>query len=225
MTSHETDFEPKPLTKSLITTRKSTKMTLCSSQVKIILASESTFRAELLGRLKVEFSQISAQIDETEKSDESPSELTIRLAHAKAQTILEKFQDTHGEIIVIGSDQVACHKGKILGKPHTRDNAISQLRKFSGERVDFLTAVAVHTREQSFEHIDCTSVYFKTLSDQLIQNYVDQEDVLNCAGSFKSEGLGICLFQKIENSDPTALIGLPMIWLSDCLQRLNIKLP
>ena len=200
-------------------------MTLCNTQVKIVLASESTFRADLLGRIKVEFSQISAQIDETEKPGESPRALTLRLAHTKARSILEKFQGTSEEIIVIGSDQVACHQGKILGKPHTRDNAISQLRKFSGDRVDFLTAVAVHTREQSYEHIDSTAVYFKTLSDQLIQNYVDQEDVLNCAGSFKSEGLGICLFQKIENTDPTALIGLPMIWLSDCLQKLGVKLP
>lgn len=225
MTSHGVLFAPEPPIISLITTRKSTKMTLYCPQVKLILASESSFRAELLGRIKVGFSQISAQIDETAKSGESPNALTLRLAHAKAQTILEQFPDTLDEIIVIGSDQVACHQGKILGKPHTRDNAINQLKKFSEERVEFLTAVAVHTREHTFEHIDSTSVYFKALSEQLIQNYVDQEDVLNCAGSFKSEGLGICLFTKIENTDPTALIGLPMIWLSDCLQKLGVKLP
>ncbi len=195
-------------------------------QKQLILASQSPFRAELLSRLKLDFKQIAADIDESERSNESPQELVQRLAMLKAKAVLEleeaKFNSTN--FVVIGSDQVACHSGKILGKPHTREKAIEQLSSFSNSRVDFYTAVCVLSNNKKKEHLDITSVYFKKLSISEIENYVDSEDVLNCAGSFKSEGLGICLFKKIKNQDPTALIGLPMIWLAKTLSKFGIKI-
>ena len=194
-------------------------------QKQLILASQSPFRAELLSRLKLDFKQIAADIDESERSNESPQELVERLAMLKAKAVLEveeaKYNSTN--FVVIGSDQVACHSGKILGKPHTRKRAIQQLKIFSNSRVDFYTSVCVLSNNKRKEHIDITSVYFKKLKISEIENYVDSEDVLNCAGSFKSEGLGICLFKKIKNQDPTALIGLPMIWLASALPKFGIK--
>ena len=191
-----------------------------------ILASQSTFRAQLLSRLSIDFIQVSANVDETEHANEAPQHLTRRLAVLKAQSIFDHFTVNLGQnSIVIGSDQIACHQDKILGKPHTRDKAIAQLLRFSEQRVDFYTSVCVLSSSGKYEHTDITSVYFKKLTQQAIENYVDNEDVLNCAGSFKSEGLGICLFDKIVNEDPTALIGLPMIWLANCLQELQVQMP
>ena len=195
-------------------------------QKQLILASQSPFRAELLSRLKLDFKQIAADIDESERPNESPQELVQRLAMLKAKAVLEleeaKYNSTN--FVVIGSDQVACHKGNILGKPHSRKRAIQQLKSFSNSRVDFYTSVCVLSNNKKKEHIDITSVYFKKLSISEIENYLDREDVLNCAGSFKSEGLGICLFEKIKNQDPTALIGLPMIWLAKTLTKFGIKI-
>ena len=195
-------------------------------QIQLILASQSPFRAELLSRLKLNFLQIAANIDESERSDESPQELVQRLARLKAQAIFEQEASDKSSInfVVIGSDQVACHAGKILGKPHTRERAIEQLTGFSNSQVDFYTSVCVLNNNKKKEYLDITSVHFKKLSLTDIENYVDNEDVLNCAGSFKSEGLGICLFEKIENQDPTALIGLPMIWLANTLPKFGIKI-
>ena len=195
-------------------------------QIQLILASQSPFRAELLSRLKLNFLQIAANIDESERSDESPQELVQRLATLKAQAILEQeaADKSSTNIVIIASDQVACHAGKILGKPHTRKRAIEQLTGFSNSQVDFYTSVCVLNNNKKKEYLDITSVHFKKLSLSDIENYVDNEDVLNCAGSFKSEGLGICLFEKIENQDPTALIGLPMIWLANSLPEFGINI-
>lgn len=195
-------------------------------QTQLILASQSPFRAELLSRLKLDFLQIAANIDESERSDESPQELVQRLATCKAQAILEQEVSDNNltSIVIIGSDQVACHTGKILGKPHTRERAIEQLISFSNSQVDFYTSVCILSKNKKKEFLDITSVYFKNLSLQEIESYVDSEDVLNCAGSFKSEGLGICLFEKIKNNDPTALIGLPMIWLANNLPEFGISI-
>ena len=194
-------------------------------KTQLILASQSPFRAELLSRLKLNFLQIAADIDESERQNELPQNLVQRLAYHKAEAILKHHNTESSETaVIIGSDQVACHKGKILGKPHTRENAIKQLLEFSQSQVDFYTSVCVLSDNKNKEYLDITSVYFKNLSTQEIENYVDSEDVLNCAGSFKSEGLGICLFDKIENKDPTALIGLPMIWLANTLPEFGIDI-
>jgi len=195
-------------------------------QIQLILGSQSPFRAELLSRLNLNFLQIAANIDESELSNESPEDLVKRLAVQKAQSVFdhELTQSKDTKIVVIGSDQVACHKGKILGKPLTRENAIEQLSKFSGSQVDFYTSVCVLSHNKKMQYLDTTSVYFKDLLLTTIENYVDSEDVLNCAGSFKSEGLGICLFEKITNQDPTALIGLPMIWLAKTLPEFGINI-
>lgn len=191
----------------------------------LILASQSPFRAELLSRLKLDFNQIAADIDESERQKEPPQKLVQRLAFEKAKEIFNNLDHKASEsVVIIGSDQVACYRGEILGKPHTRENAIKQLLKFSESQVDFYTSVCVLSAEKTKEYLDTTSVYFKKLTLQQIQNYVDKEDVLNCAGSFKSEGLGICLFEKIENKDPTALIGLPMIWLANTLPEFGIDI-
>jgi len=189
----------------------------------IILASQSPYRAKLLSRLGIDFKQVSSNIDEQSLPGESPKALTQRLATAKALHVLNQLSiNSSDNLIVIGSDQVACHRGKILGKPHTRERALEQLSAFSNDKVKFYTAVSVISNSEKYEHLDITKVYFKDLSKEKIEHYLDSEDVLNCAGSFKSEGLGISLFKKIKNEDPTALIGLPMIWLADCLQKIGI---
>lgn len=195
-------------------------------QKQLILASQSPFRAELLSRLKLDFKQIAADIDESERTNESPEELVQRLALLKAKAVLdlEKAKYTSTNFVVIGSDQVACHSGKILGKPHTREKAIEQLSSFSESKVNFYTSVCILSNNKKKEYLDITSVHFKNLSISEIENYLDSEDVLNCAGSFKSEGLGICLFEKIINNDPTALIGLPMIWLASALLEFDVKI-
>ena len=194
-------------------------------KTQLILASQSPFRAELLSRLKLEFLQIAAHIDESERQNELPQKLVQRLAYHKAEAILKNYNAESSDLaIIIGSDQAACHDGQILGKPHTRENAIKQLLQFSESKVDFYTSVCVLSTKNKKEYLDITSVYFKKLSLQAVENYVDSEDVLKCAGSFKSEGLGICLFDKIDNNDPTALIGLPMIWLANTLPEFGIDI-
>ncbi|NNC98406.1 MAG: septum formation protein Maf [Gammaproteobacteria bacterium] len=201
-------------------------MSLVKNKFHVILASQSPFRAELLNRLGIDFEQVSSDIDETCRPGESAQELTQRLATRKAQFVLDRLESMADEtLVIIGSDQVASHRGKILGKPRSRENAIKQLSTFKNDKVEFFTAVSVLTHAEKFEHLDVTQVYFKELSLKQIENYVDAEDVLNCAGSFKSEGLGISLFKKIKNQDPTALIGLPMIWVANCLQKIGIKIP
>jgi len=191
----------------------------------LILASQSPFRAELLSRLNIDFIQIAAHVDESQRQNESPQALVQRLALLKAVTIIGNLEpETADSAIVIGSDQVACHKTKILGKPHTRENAIEQLTRFSESKVDFYTSICVINNKMKKQYVDITSVYFKKLSQTKVERYVDSEDVLQCAGSFKSEGLGICLFEKIDNNDPTALIGLPMIWLANALPHFGVEI-
>lgn len=175
----------------------------------LILGSTSRYRKELLGRLGIPFETDSPQVDETPQPDEAPADLARRLALAKAHEVAQR----HPEAVVIGSDQVADLNGQPLGKPGTHERAVAQLRQMSGQTVIFQTALAVVCRATGFEQIDLAPVrvVFRTLGDAEIEHYLRTEQPYDCAGSAKSEGLGIALLDRIDNDDPTALVGLPLI--------------
>ena len=187
----------------------------------LILASTSRYRRELLERLGLPFHVARPDVDESALAGERPDMLARRLARAKAQVLAAR----HPEAWIIGSDQVATLGGLALGKPGTRERAIGQLRAMSGIAVEFHTAVCVMRGETCLEAIDMTRVTFRTLQDDEIGRYVDAEQPLDCAGSFKCEGLGISLFEAIESRDPTALVGLPLIALSGMLRQAGFALP
>jgi septum formation protein len=175
----------------------------------LILGSTSIYRRELLGRLRIPFEVVSPDIDETTSVGEQPARLAERLALAKARAVALR----HPDAVVIGSDQVAELDGVSVGKPGDHACATKQLRAMSGRRVIFHTAVAVVCTKRGFEAGDlaCVSVTFRTLGDDEIERYLQAERPYDCAGSAKSEGLGIALLQSVESDDPTALIGLPLI--------------
>ncbi len=177
----------------------------------IVLGSTSPFRKSLLEKLNIDFICAKPDVDESALKNESPQQLVERLAVKKANAIVGQQPDA----LIIGSDQVAVCDDEILGKPHTVDNAIKQLSKFSGKCITFYTGLAVLDSKtgQVKSLVEPFKVHFKTLTQQEIKNYVEAEQPLNCAGSFKSEGLGICLFEKLEGDDPNSLIGLPLIKL------------
>ena len=187
----------------------------------LILASTSRYRRELLERLRLPFHVARPDVDESPLTEEAPPALAQRLARAKALAIAAE----HPESWIIGSDQVAALESRALGKPGTRENAISQLRTMSGREVRFHTAVCLAHGEALIEAMDTTLVRFRTLETDEIERYVDAEQPLDCAGSFKSEGLGITLFEHIESRDPTALVGLPLIVLSKMLREAGFSLP
>ncbi len=185
--------------------------------VPLYLASTSVYRKALLEKLTNNFHTAKPEVDESPLVGETPTELVLRLAEAKARAIANNLS----EGLVIGSDQVAVFAGKILGKPHTADNAYAQLRSFSGNAVTFLTGLAV-VDAQSQKASVCLEpfvVHFRPLTDSEIHTYITREQPLNCAGSFKSEGLGITLFEKLEGNDPNSLIGLPLIRLHAMLKE------
>ena len=190
--------------------------------IDLVLGSSSRYRRELLARLTTNFRVMSPDVDETPLSNETSRDLAVRLATAKARAVAERCAGG----IVIGSDQVADLDGQALGKPGTIDNAIRQLTACSGRTVVFHTAISMidaRTAEwKSFDTIDTTRVQFRPLDDDEIARYVELEKPLDCAGSFKSEGVGIALFERIATVDPTALIGLPMIALCELLRRAGI---
>lgn len=190
---------------------------------RLVLGSTSPFRRELLGRLGIAFETAAPNVDETRRPEESPQQLVLRLAEAKAKAAAQGF----GQALVIGSDQVACTDGRILGKPGDRDNARAQLRNASGKRVSFYTGLCLYNSATGNSQLVCEPfhVHFRTLSDAQIERYLDREKPYNCAGSFKSEGLGIALFEKLEGDDPNALIGLPLIRLVAMLEQEGIELP
>lgn len=190
---------------------------------RIILASSSPFRRELLTRLHLEFNILSPDIDESTLEDETPSELVQRLAREKANTVAKKLAD----VIVIGSDQVAAIGNEILGKPGSLENAIEQLKIVSGKRVTFHTGLCVvHSNSALVQTEDVKFVVeFKVLSEEKIQRYLNKEPAFNCAGSFKSEGLGISLINRMVGDDPTALIGLPLIKLTQMLEHIGVEVP
>jgi len=195
--------------------------------VSLILASSSPFRKAILERLGVSFIAVSPNIDETRKTPETPYDLVYRLAEEKAKEVAK----THSGL-VIASDQVATlDSGKeegdeILNKPITHQNAVSQLQKSSGRTVTFLTSIALLNTETAIlqNHVEFSRVFFKSLNENDILSYLEKEDVLNCAGSFKSEGLGVSLFSRTESNDPNALIGLPTIQLIKMLVRENVHI-
>lgn len=188
---------------------------------KIVLGSTSPFRKALLEKLNIAFECAKPEIDETPNTNETPEHLVARLSVEKAQACANAFEDA----LIIGSDQVAVHNGEILGKPHTVENAIKQLQGFSGDRVVFLTGLSVLNTStmETKTVVEPFSVYFKKLSSEEITKYVEKELPLNCAGSFKSEGLGICLFEKLSGDDPNSLIGLPLIKLIELFKQFDIN--
>lgn len=189
---------------------------------KLILGSTSAYRRELLQRLQLPFECHAPNVDETPQPHETPLQIARRLALAKAKAIAQKYPDA----VVIGSDQVADLAGQALGKPGTRARAHLQLTQMSGQTVHFQTAVAVVCLESQFEQVECASVrvQFRTLSESEIDNYLHIEKPYDCAGSAKSEGLGIALLAAIYSDDPTALIGLPLIQTCTLLRAAGIAL-
>lgn len=185
----------------------------------LILASGSRYRQQQFADLGLHAQSIAPDIDETPLPDESPTTLCQRLADAKAA----KIATTHTDAIVIGSDQVALIEGseppQVLGKPHTHENAVSQLRQCSGRTVSFYTAVSVHCQSKTIRttQMEPTRVVFRHLSDNDIERYLLSDKPYDCAGSFKAEGRGALLFERIESRDPNALIGLPVMLLRDML--------
>ncbi|MFN4899031.1 MAG: Maf family nucleotide pyrophosphatase [Burkholderiales bacterium] len=196
--------------------------TLASSGRPLILGSTSRYRKELLTRLRIPFETASPDVDETPHSNESPKDLALRLALAKARAVALKYP----EAVVIGSDQVADLEGTPLGKPGNHANAILQLQRMRGKTVIFQTALSVVCIATGFERTDLAEVKvkFRDLSDAEIETYLRAEEPYDCAGSAKSEGLGIALLDAIDNDDPTALIGLPLIRTSQMLREAGVKL-
>ena len=187
----------------------------------LVLASTSLFRQSLLTKLNLPFVCAQPNIDETPMTDESPQALVERLAIAKAK----KVANLHSDALIIGSDQVAFFNGNILGKPHEHKNAVAQLSSFSGQCVTFYTGLCVYDSNLDITHslVEPFKVHFNPLSHTEIENYLHSEQPYQCAGSFKSEGLGICLFNKLEGEDPNSLIGLPLIKLNQLLKRHNLN--
>ena len=188
----------------------------------LILGSTSPYRRELLSRLRIPFSVQSPEVDETPLEGERPMQLAQRLALAKAIAVAEKNPNA----VVIGSDQVADLNGMSLGKPGNFDRAMLQLRQMSGQTVVFQTALAVVCLDSGFEQTDLASVrvQFRVLSDAEIEVYLQREKPYDCAGSAKSEGLGIALLESIANDDPTALVGLPLIRTCNLLRAAGVKI-
>lgn len=188
----------------------------------VILGSTSVYRRELLSRLRIPFDVQAPDVDETPLSNESPLQLAQRLALAKAHAVAQKFP----ECVVIGSDQVADLDGLALGKPGNFERATTQLRQMRGKTVVFQTAVAIVCHATGFVSQDCASVNvaFRDLSDAEISAYLLAETPYDCAGSAKSEGLGIALLASINNDDPTALVGLPLIRTCNMLRAAGVKL-
>lgn len=192
------------------------------TEPRLVLASTSRYRRELLARLGFAFDAVAPGVDETPREGEPPSALVERLAREKAAAVARGVPDA----CVIGSDQLAEFDGRVLGKPGTPERAVEQLASMSGRSVAFLTAVCVARGERPIGlHVDRTVVRFRALSTMEIERYVAAETPLDCAGSFKSEGRGIALFEAIETSDPTALIGLPLIATARLLRDAGFALP
>jgi septum formation protein len=189
----------------------------------LVLASTSTYRRDLLARLGLRFDIARPEVDEAPLSNESAMAMAQRLADAKARAVADRQRDAW----VIGSDQVAELNGQALGKPGGFERAADQLAAASGQRVLFHTAVCVfrHHDKRTMRFCDLTVVQFRTLGSAEIERYLHAEQPYDCAGSFKSEGLGISLFESIESRDPTALVGLPLIALAKALRQAGLILP
>jgi septum formation protein len=189
----------------------------------LILASTSPYRRELLARLQLPFDCAAPGVDETAQPGEPPLELSTRLARLKAEAVGAR----HPGAVVVGSDQVALRGEEVLGKPGTVERCVDQLRRSSGREVLFLTAVHVvgGAPGRRLSHVDRTRVVFRTLDEAAIARYVERDRPLDCAGGFKAESLGIALFERIDSGDPTALTGLPLIWLAGALRECGFSVP
>jgi len=177
----------------------------------LVLGSTSPFRKSILEKLQLPFECAKPNIDETPLENETPQALVKRLAIEKAMAVASDFPNA----LIIGSDQVAVCGNEILGKPHTFENGVKQLTKFSGKAVTFYTGLCLYNNasKKTTALVEPFTVHFNELTQSEITNYLNKEQPYNCAGSFKSEGLGICLFKKLEGDDPNTLIGLPLIKL------------
>jgi MAF protein len=191
--------------------------------MQLVLASTSPFRLAVLKKLPLAFETDSPDIDENALPNESPEQLVKRLAEAKARAVASR----HRGSLIIGSDQVAVLNGEIIGKPGNHDKAVIQLRKASGNQVIFLTGLCLLNSDTDRAQVSCVpfTVQFRLLSDEQIERYLNYEKPYNSAGSFKSEGLGITLFEKLQGDDPNTLIGLPLIELVRMLEKEGITLP
>jgi septum formation protein len=189
----------------------------------VLLASTSRYRRELLGRLGVEFEVAAPGVDESPLPGEAPRARAARLAMAKARALSAR----HPQAAVIGSDQVAAQGETIFDKPGEPRIARAQLEQLSGREAQFHTAVAILCEARGFAatHLDTTRVVFRSLSGEEIARYVEREQPLDTAASMKSEALGIALLERIESIDPTALVGLPLIWVAATLRRLGVRVP
>jgi septum formation protein len=190
---------------------------------RIILASFSPYRQQLLHKLGLDFQSCSPDIDETPRSGESATALVQRLAEQKARAVATLYPQG----LIVGSDQVCVNRGQILGKPGTRARARAQLLAASGQRITFYTGLAVLDVANDRLHamVEPFSVVFRPLSEAQIDRYLDREPALDCAGAFKCEGLGISLFERMEGRDPNSLIGLPLIALVELLGRFGVEVP
>jgi septum formation protein len=190
---------------------------------RLILASTSKYRRALLDRLGLPFMVNGSLVDEVALPDEDPVALVHRLSRAKAQAVVDRFPQG----VIIGSDQVAVRGRVVLGKPGEIDRCVEQLKDASGQRVTFYTGVhVIDAKNRRHEaHVDTTTVQFRQLTEVEIRNYIAKDNPLDCAGGFKAESLGISLFERIDSQDPTALVGLPLIWLSGALRRAGFELP
>ena len=190
---------------------------------RLVLASTSPFRRELLARLQIPFEIADPETDESALGGERPEATAKRLAEVKARAVAPRYPNA----LIIGSDQVAASNGQCFGKPGSRENAIAQLRLMRGKEVIFHTGLCLLDSATDRAQVCCidTHVGFRDLSDAEIESYLDKEDALNCAGSAKSEALGISLLSYLRGDDPNALIGLPLIALCNMLRAEGLALP
>ena len=199
-----------------------TLSSLLPAQPPLILGSTSRYRRELLERLRVPFECVAPEVDESPLPAEAPRDLALRLALAKARAVAQR----HPQAVVIGSDQVADLAGEPLGKPGNHERAVAQLMRMRGQTVVFQTAVAVVRQDTGFAQSSLAQIQvkFRALSEAEIEAYLRAEQPYDCAGSAKSEGLGIALLESIHSDDPTALIGLPLIRTCQLIQAAGVRL-
>ncbi len=193
------------------------------SSPRILLASSSRYRQGLLDRFLSDYETLSPGVDETALEGEDPEDLATRLARAKA----EALSSTNPDALIIGADQLAVLDGQVLGKPGDHEKAVEQLLAASGKQVSFMTAVCLldPVTRGRYEHTDHTRVTFRQFDRRLADAYLRHDEPYDCAGSFKIEGAGFVLFESVRTDDPTALVGLPMIWLAGTLKELGYLLP
>ena len=190
---------------------------------KLVLASTSPFRQQILRKLNIDFEIQSPHVEEDRLNNETPQQLVTRLSEAKARAVASYHRDA----LIIGSDQVAVLENDILGKPLNHENAKQQLAKASGKKITFYTGLCLYNSANGHSQVRCVpfDVYFRQLNDEQIEHYLQTDKPYNCAGSFKSEGFGISLFEKLDGDDPNTLIGLPLIELIRLLDNEGICIP